>query len=147
MRIQVGYPDGDAEAAILDQRALGGSPPTIHPVLSTRAAADMVELSANVHVDPAVSRYVVALAQATRPSRDVRLGLSPRGALALVRAAQTRAAAEGRPYVVPQDVKAIAPAVMGHRIILTPDAEVEGRRVDQLVSEVIAGRRHPAALS
>ena len=144
MRIRVGYPDVEAEAAILDQRALGGLPPSIRPVLSAQVAADMVQLTANVHVDPAVSRYVVALAQATRHLDEVRLGLSPRGALALIRAAQTRAVADGRPYVVPQDVKTIASAVMGHRIILTPDAEVEGRRVDQLVEEVLAGVAIPA---
>ena len=145
MRIRVGYPDAGAEAAILDQRALGGSPPSIGPVLEAARAAEMVKVVANVHVDPAVSRYVVALATATRAVPEVRLGLSPRGSLALLRAAQARAAAEGRPYVVPQDVKAMAPAVIAHRLILTAEAEVEGRQVDDVVVAVLASVSMPAA--
>ncbi|MDQ2729605.1 MAG: MoxR family ATPase [Actinomycetota bacterium] len=144
MRIRVGYPDATEEASILDQRARGGNPPTIRPVLSAAEAAEMVTVAANVHVDPAVSRYVVALAAATRHVPEVRLGLSPRGSLALLRAAQSRAVADGRPYVVPQDVKAMAPAVIGHRLILTAEAEVEGRRVDDLVDGVVGSVGVPA---
>jgi MoxR-like ATPase len=138
MRIRVGYPDADAEAEILDQRAVGGRPPTIGAVLDVDQVMTMIGIAARVHVNPAVSRYVVGLARATRELPEVRLGLSPRGALALVRAAQSRAAAEGRTYVVPQDVKAIAPAVAAHRLVLSPEAEVEGRRIDDLVDGVLA---------
>ncbi len=138
MRIRVGYPDSEAETEIIEQRALGGMPPTIGPVLDAEQARHMIAIAANVHVEPEVSRYVVALSRATRELPDVRLGLSPRGALALVRAAQSMAAAEGRAYVVPQDVKAVAPSVAGHRLILTPEAELDGRRVDDLVGTVLA---------
>jgi MoxR-like ATPase len=138
MRISVGYPDGAAEADILDGRAQGGEVPRIDPVITAERAAKMIRLAANVHVDPAVTRYVVRLAAATRSLPEVRLGLSTRGALALVRAAQTHALSEGRAYVVPQDVKAIAKPVIGHRLILTAEAEVEGRVTDSLLEEVLA---------
>ncbi|MDQ6837614.1 MAG: MoxR family ATPase [Actinomycetota bacterium] len=138
MRISVGYPDADAERAILDQRAVGGAAPAVTSVLSLKVVTEMIRVAANVHVDPAVTRYVVSLAAATRDVDEIRLGLSPRGSLALVRAGQSAAIAEGRSYVVPQDIKAIAPAVMGHRLILTSEAEVEGRRVDDLVDGILA---------
>lgn len=138
MRIGVGYPDAEAETAILDQRGRGGVAPVVGPALNLEVVTQMIRMAANVHVDPAVSRYVVALAAATRNVTDIRLGLSPRGSLALLRAGQSRAIADGRAYVVPQDIKAVAPAVINHRLILTPEAEVEGRRVDDLVDNVLA---------
>jgi MoxR-like ATPase len=138
MRIHVGYPDAGAEAEILDQRALGGVAPTIGSVLDAAQVEHMIQVAANVHVDPAISRYVVALARATRGRPEIRLGLSTRGALALVRAAQARAIAARRSYVVPQDVKAIAAAVIGHRILLTTEAEVEGRRLADVIDAVLA---------
>jgi MoxR-like ATPase len=137
MRIRVGYPGRSAEADILDQRAVGGQPPQLGPVLDARQVLEMARVAAYVHVDPAVTRYVVALAETSRDLAGVRLGLSPRGSLALVRAAQSRAVADGRPYVVPQDVKAVAHAVIGHRLILTPEAEVEGRQVDEIVDALL----------
>ncbi|MCU4185282.1 MoxR family ATPase [Acidiferrimicrobium sp. IK] len=144
MRISVGYPDAESEAAILDQRAVGGRAPALAPVLDAAQVMGMIRIVARVHVDPEVSRYVVALARATRAVPEVRLGLSPRGALAVLRAAQSRAVADGRTYVVPQDVKAVTHAVAGHRLVLTPEAEVQGRRVDDLLDGVLASVSVPA---
>ena len=138
MRISVGYPDGPAEADLLDSRARGGQAPDIGPVIAVEQAAQMIRLAAHVHVDPAITRYVVRLADATRGLPDVRLGLSTRGALALVRAAQAHALAEGHDYAVPQDVKAVAKPVVAHRLILTAEAEVEGRKTDSLLDEVLS---------
>ncbi len=138
MRISVGYPDGAAEADILDGRARGGQVPEIGPVIRADQAAEMIRLAANVHIDATITRYVVRLAAATRDLPEVRLGLSTRGALALVRAAQAHALGEGRDYVVPQDIKFVAKPVAAHRLILTAEAEVEGRLAESLVDEVLA---------
>jgi MoxR-like ATPase len=138
MRIPVGYPAADAEVEILASRAHGGEPPSIGPVITMAEAGEMIKLAANVHLDPAVTRYVVRLAAATRTMAEVRLGLSTRGALALVRAAQAFALSEGRAYVVPQDIKAVAKPVIGHRLILTAEAEVEGQLTDQLLDDLLA---------
>ena len=138
MRISVGYPDGAAEADILDGRARGGQVPEIGPVIGAEQVAEMIRLAANVHIDATITRYVVRVATATRDLAEVRLGLSTRGALALVRAAQAHALAEGRDYVVPQDVKFVAKPVAAHRLILTAEAEVEGRLAESLLDEVLA---------
>jgi MoxR-like ATPase len=138
MRIPVGYPDDEAEVDILTSRTHGGEAPTISPVISVEEVAAMIKMAANVHLDVAVTRYAVRLAAATRKMAEVRLGLSTRGALALVRAAQAYALSEGRAYVVPQDIKAIAKPVIGHRLILTAEAEVEGQVTDRLLDELLA---------
>ena len=109
----------------------------IGPVLEPTVVERMIHISAHVHVDDALTRYVVELARATRLFQGIRLGLSTRGALALVRSAQARAVSRGRPFVTPQDIKAVAPAVVGHRLVLTPEAEVEGARVGDVVDAIL----------
>jgi len=84
-----------------------------------------------------VQRYTVALAAATRRSPDLRLGASPRATLHLVRAAKSRAAIEGRDYVLPDDVAALAPVVLPHRLLLTADATMSGRRGEDVISTVL----------
>ena len=137
MRISVGYPDAGSEAEVLGQRALGGRPPVIGPVLEPTEVDRMIAISANVHVDDAITRYVVELTRASRIRQGIRLGLSTRGALALVRSAQARAISRGRSFVIPQDIKAVAPAVVGHRLVLTPEAEVEGAQTVDVVSAIL----------
>ena len=97
----------------------------------------MILTAARVHVSEAVQRYAVGIADATRNSPELRLGASPRATLHLVRAAKAGAAMEGRDYVIPDDVKALAPAALRHRVILAPTAEIEGRRLDQVIGGVI----------
>ncbi len=91
-----------------------------------------------------MSAYVVALAGATRSAPELRLGMSTRASLALVRAAQAYAAGDGRAYVVPDDVKALAPAVVGHRLLLSPEAEVRGASVAEVLSGVLSRLAAPA---
>jgi MoxR-like ATPase len=145
MRIAVGYPDLAAEEEILSGRARSGGPPVLRPVTTLDAVRWMVAATASVHVDPAVIRYVATITAATRERPELRLGASPRGSLALLRAAQSYAAGEGRGYVVPDDVKRIAPAVLTHRLLLTPEAEVRGVRAAGVLSEVLAGVSVPVA--
>jgi MoxR-like ATPase len=145
MRIAIGYPDEDAEVAILDRRASEGVP-EITAVASIDQIKAMIDLTASVHVDSSVSRYAVGIARATRARPDLRLGVSTRGSLALLRAAQSRAATEGRAYVVPDDVKSVALAVLSHRVLLTPEAEVQGGSGEDVLSEVLASVPVPSGL-
>jgi MoxR-like ATPase len=137
MRIAVGYPSPDVEADILASRIGRVTPPAVGSVVSVDEVQAMIQYAAGVHVDPAVHRYVVELVGATRTAAQVRLGVSTRGSLALVRAAQAWAAATGRSYVVPEDVKTLAVPVLAHRLILTPEAELAGRRSQQVVTELL----------
>jgi MoxR-like ATPase len=138
MRIEVGYPDTDAEAQILFARQHSTSPPEIGPVLTTADARTMIEMAAAAHVDPDVHRYIVAVADATRRHAEIRLGVSPRGSLALLRASQVRAMAVGRHYVLPEDVKALAGPVLAHRLVLTAEAELAGRRPTEAIQAAVA---------
>ena len=142
MRIEVGYPDHDAEMRIVQGDRAGVSPDQLRPVVDTDALTLAIAAVRQAHLDPEVCSYAVRLCAATRQHPMVRLGASPRGSLALVRAASAFAATEARPYVTPDDVKAVARPVLAHRIILTPEAEIRGERsadvVDQLLRETPA---------
>ena len=128
MRLGVGYPTADDEWSMLDARARRGT-----DAVALRAIIDrdgLLRLQAAVeavHVGAAVGRYMVALVTATRESSEVEVGASPRGSLALLRLARARAAIEGRDFVVPDDVKAIAVPALAHRLVLRPELWV--RRV------------------
>lgn len=104
----------------------------------------MIELASRVHVDPVVTRYVVELVTATRQLPEIRLGASPRASLALLRAAQSMALLEGRTFVVPHHVKRLAGPVLAHRLILAPEAEVEGRKAEELLDSVTSSVPVPA---
>ena len=105
----------------------------------------MADLAATVHVDPAVARYTAQLVEATRESGSVRLGVSVRGAISMMRIARVRAAAHGRHFVVPDDVKALAPAVWAHRLVMDPEAEFSGTTPDAVVQRALADVEAPLA--
>jgi MoxR-like ATPase len=139
MRIPMGYPDRHAEVAILETQGADrhrvdelGAVTTADEVLVAAAAVT------RVHVAPALGEYIVDLVAATRARSDVLLGVSPRGALALQRAARALAASRGRDFVVPDDVKWLAPAVLEHRLILNPDAELHGVTQADVVGDVLS---------
>jgi len=88
-------------------------------------------------VSGGILEYAARIAQATRSTPEFRIGVSPRGTLALIRAARVRAAMEGREFVAPDDVRVLAPAVLNHRLILSPEAELQGRRADQVLEAVV----------
>jgi len=85
-----------------------------------------------------VQDYILALAIASRAAKDVALGVSPRGALALLGAAQAAAVIDGRSFVTPDDVKSVAPLVLAHRIIVRPEAELEGAQADAIIARLLA---------
>ncbi|HEX7277696.1 MAG TPA: MoxR family ATPase [Acidimicrobiales bacterium] len=138
MRITVGYPAPAAEVEVLQAREHLTTQVEVQPVIRLDDVRHMIDLAAGVHVADAMHRYIVAVAGATRELPGVRLGVSPRGSLALLRAAQVRAASEGRAFVLPEDVKALAEAVFAHRLVLTPESEFAGRRPQELVATALA---------
>ncbi len=135
MRIEVGYPSPEAEAQVLRTEKDEATVSHLSPVMTGQELLEMIEfVKRNVEVAPAIENYIVALCAHTRTLPEVRLGVSPRGGLALLRAARVAAAAAGRAYVTPDDVKAMAQSTLAHRIILRPDAEVQGRTASEIVA-------------
>src|SRR5881409_1672190 len=143
--LNLGYPDADDEDAIL--RVHGPStvrPETLSPLFDAAVIARLRDEVRKVRVGDAVRRYVVDLIRATRRIDGVELGASPRAALALYRAAQAHAAIRGRAYVLPDDVKAQAVAVLRHRIFMSADAQMRGRTGANVVAEVLTRTPVPA---
>ncbi|MFC6357376.1 AAA family ATPase [Luethyella okanaganae] len=137
MKTSIGYPDHAATIRILegaDHRAHDTSVPS---VISAETVVEMAALARRVHVDPTVNDYVSRLVDATRGAQEVRLGASVRGALALIRTAKTLAAANGRHYVLPDDVKSLAEPVLAHRLVLDPEAEFDGVTTSRVISQLL----------
>ena len=144
LRIAVGYPDLAAETEILTGRASSGAAVSPSAVATVEQVRWMREYSARVHVAQPVAGYIAALAQATRTRPELRLGASPRASLGLMSAAQVWAAADGRGYVTPDDVRALTGPVLAHRLLLDSAAEIRGVRVEDVLAEVVATVPVPA---
>jgi MoxR-like ATPase len=138
MKIAVGYPDHAAEVAVLVGGYAAAAVGTLPAVTTAQEVSVMIEVAGQVHVAPPLYDYLVQVTAATRNAPGVRLGASPRAGLALLRAVRARAAAAGRGYAVPDDVKALAVAVLAHRLVITPEAELAGRTGADVVREVLA---------
>jgi MoxR-like ATPase len=137
MKLTVGYPTAEAEAEILRTQKMGSTVAHLAPVLSGAEVLMMIDAVKRVEVAPALEQYIVAIATATRSMSELRLGVSPRGSLALLRAGRAAAAAAGRSFVVPEDVKAVAAVLLSHRVILQPDAELQGRTGVELIARAV----------
>ncbi|HET9077734.1 MAG TPA: MoxR family ATPase [Acidimicrobiales bacterium] len=147
MRIEVGYPSAEAEAAVLRSEKDEATVATLSPVMTGDELLEMVEfVKQTVEVAPAIENYIVAICAATREMPEVRLGVSPRGGLAMLRAARVAAAATGRSYVTPDDVKAMAQSTLAHRVILRPDAEIQGRTSSDVVARALQAVPVPRTL-
>jgi len=126
MRASIGYPDHSSTIRILESAGTKAHETVLPPVVTSDTVVEMAALARTVHVDATINDYVSRLADASRSAVEVRLGVSVRGALALVRTAKTLAAASGRHYVIPDDVKTLAEPVLAHRLILDAEAEFDG---------------------
>jgi MoxR-like ATPase len=126
IKMALGYPDGEAEVDLL--RLSADPVADIRPVVGLAEFARMRRLAAEVHASEAVLRYVVSVTSATREHEAIYLGASPRASRMLLGASKTHAAARGRSYCTPDDVKALAPHVLSHRIIASPGASYGGSR-------------------
>jgi MoxR-like ATPase len=146
MRIPMGYPARDAELAILEtQGTRSASVDELRPVADASDIAAAATLVADVHVADEVRAYVLDLVAASRRHPDLLLGASPRGSIALQRAARALAASFGRAFVVPDDVKRVMPAVLEHRMILAPDAQLQGVSGGDVVRAILASVPVPGA--
>jgi MoxR-like ATPase len=137
MRISLGHPDLDTETEILTGRAQA-APPTLQPVTNLEQIEWMQQVAATTHAAPEIVRYVALLARATREHGALRLGVSTRGSLALLRAAQAHALGLGRHFVTPDDVRAVTGPVLTHRLVLNAQAEVRGATAAGVLAEVVA---------
>lgn len=135
LRTSLGYPDHAATVRILGQAAAPID--ELAPIITPGALTGMAELAADVYVDALVLDYIARLVDATRSADEVRLGVSIRGALALTRATRARAAAQGRTFVTPDDVKRLAVAVLAHRLIMHPEAEFDGVTAEAVIGQVL----------
>ncbi len=142
VKVLVGYPEERVEQGILD-RVLGGFesdlPATygIASVADARGLAQLRDAVRRVRVEPSLVAYVTAIVRATRSAAVLTLGASPRGSVALLKMAQASALLDGRAYVVPDDVKSLAPAVLRHRIAVAPELELEGVTADTALHGVV----------
>jgi MoxR-like ATPase len=137
VQMAIGYPGVDDEIAMIDTQAGESSLALQQSVTDAAEVSAFIATVRGVHVAPSVKRYVVDLINATRRSPDLRLGASPRATIHLVRAARARAALEGRDFVVPDDVQALAPAVLSHRLLLTAEAQIHRRTPAQVVADLV----------
>ncbi|GIW15788.1 MAG: ATPase [Tepidiforma sp.] len=137
LRLRLGYPSEEDEDRML-QRFEATSPlETLAPIIDAPTLVTLARRLQRLYVAPPVRRYIVRLVQATRAEPAFELGASPRAALALFRAARARAALDGRDYVLPDDVKQLVGPVLAHRLILSTQARLRGRDVEQLLAEVV----------
>ena len=140
MKLSLGYPDRQAELEILDQQGEATVAPidALTPAVTPQDIIMMTNALASVHVAPELKNYLLDIASATRTHHGLRLGLSPRAVLSMQRVSRALAAASGRAFVIPDDVKALARPVLAHRIMLTPESQLAGVSPAQTIDEVIA---------
>jgi MoxR-like ATPase len=137
LRVHLGYPLPSDEVEILDRQQLRHPIETLEAVIPVDELLNAAEAIRSVFVADAVKKYVVELMNRTRQNNDVYLGASPRGSLGLYRAGQARAALEGRDFVLPDDIKALAVPVLAHRVIVSPAARLRDLSAERVVSEIL----------
>jgi MoxR-like ATPase len=133
----IGYPAKTDEMAMIDTQAGESSLADQQPVATAEEVSGWIDAVRSVHVSASVKRYVVDLVASTRTCPDLRLGGSPRATLHLVRAARARAAIDGRDYVLPDDIQALAVPVLAHRLLLTAEAQIGRRTSAEVVAQLV----------
>jgi MoxR-like ATPase len=143
-RLSLGYPPLVEEARMLAEQTTDPPHERLEAVAGREDVLMAIAAAREVYVEDSVNRYVVTLLRHTRESRRLALGASPRAGIALLRMAKARAIAGGRDYVLPDDVRAVAPAVLGHRLIVAPEARAAGVSGDEIVRDALDGTPVPA---
>ncbi|WP_281274549.1 AAA family ATPase [Mesobacillus subterraneus] len=138
LKMKMGYPELDEEMEVLNRAQRNLPIEDLQPVVSLEDLRDLQNSIKEVFVDDTIKRYIVELSNRTRGHGSVYLGVSPRGSIALMKAAQAYAFIYGRDYVIPDDVQYLAPAVFAHRIILKSEARFEGITAEDVVNRVLA---------
>jgi MoxR-like ATPase len=137
MRLSIGYPPLQDEARMLSEQTSEPPLEALEPVASASEIVALIDDAKQIFVEESVNRYVVALLRHTRGDERLYLGASPRAGIALLRVSKALALAEGRDYVLPDDVKAVAVPVLAHRLILGPEARAGGLSAADLVTEAV----------
>lgn len=137
MRIRLGYPESDDEVNVMDLQQFQHPIDELEAVVSREEVLRAQDAIRSVYIAPEVKHYIVDLVRLTREHSDVYLGSSPRGSLGLYRAAQARAVILGRDFVLPDDVKALASPILGHRLILAPGARLRNLDDKRVLSEIL----------
>jgi len=138
LRVAIGYPNQEEENAILERFRLEDPLTTLQNVTGAEEITAAQAERRLVRVEESVRDYVVRVARATRQNGDIKLGASPRATLALYQSSQAWAAIHGRDYVLPDDVKTMAPHVFGHRLLISPQAQLRGRNPNELIADIVA---------
>ena len=142
LKTSLGYPDAASTVRILEGTA--GNVGALDSVMSLETMLELSDMARAVYVNPLVLDYIVRLVEATRSARQVRMGSSVRGARNLTKLAKAWAAAQGRPFVTPDDVKALAEPVLAHRIVLDPEAEFDGVTANAVIGQILLDVAPPA---
>jgi MoxR-like ATPase len=137
-RISIGYPTATAEMEMLDTHGSSSPLDQLKPVAAAPDVRRLIDTVRGVLVSSQVKEYIISLAAATRAAPELRLGASPRSALHLLRASKARAALDGREYVIPDDIQALAVPVLAHRLLPTAEALVERQLPEQVVAKLVA---------
>ncbi len=147
MRVVIGYPSREKELEILDTHGIRSTFYDLNPVATVEEVEEMVTIAREVAVSQSVKNYIVDLVEGTRLHPDVKLGASPRSALFLQRLARSRAASQGRDYVMPDDIKVLAQPVLEHRLAMRPEAQMRGETVTDLIDDILGRLRVPGTTS
>lgn len=137
LRVVIGYPSQREENSILERYRLNSQLPELQPVTNSTEIMQMQNGRSNIRVEESVRDYIVRVARATRENSEVQLGASPRATMALYHSAQAWAAIQGRDFVLPDDIKKMAPHVLTHRLMISPQAQLRGRQPNQLVTDIV----------
>jgi len=137
MKVALGYPDEAGENEMLLRFERSDPLDTLESVADPRDILNMQEATRSVRVENSIRQYIVNICRATREHGDIMLGASPRATMALYRTCQARAAIDGRDFVIPDDVKAMAPPVLTHRLVVNPQTRLRGRIPEDVVREIV----------
>ncbi len=145
MRVKIGYPTREKELEMMTTHGVRSSFYDLRPVISAADVVTMIDVARRIHVAASVQGYIISLVEATRSHEELMLGGSPRSSLALQRLARVRAASEGREFVTPDDIKALAPHTLAHRMALRPEAQMRGTAIDDVVDSVLRNLTVPGS--
>ncbi|NYF11329.1 MoxR-like ATPase [Leifsonia sp. AK011] len=144
IKTSLGYPDTKTAVALLMDSGTRARASLVSPIIKSESIVAMADLAAEVFVDESVMQYLSDIVDATRRNKDVMLGVSMRGAMALARAIKTWAITMGRTYATPDDVRELAPYVLGHRLLLDPESEFAGVKANDVIQRILVDIEPPA---
>ena len=142
IRVSLGYPNKNDEVKVIETN-LQGKSEKLKPVASPEDIMEIKRAVSKIYVSEGIERYIVSISDATRSNPDVTLGISPRGSVALARMCQAYAFYSGRDYVIPDDVKLLAPYVLSHRLVMTHEAQINRKRPEDIIAGVLRAEPIP----